>query len=727
MRLTFRNALKFNPDGHPINSTARLLLLDFESCLVDLLSEYVGAIPKAENVDKYLDSYPIADLIPPVAVPFVDPGVDDQEKATIIGSKIPPLELHPIECSVPRGRGRRKIARGRQSGSGSRGAITSLEGVPEDGDGTVGNHIPVYGDDTDQMATPQLRRADSMDSIQSCNSIANENCSNGDDNDNWTPRLLFAPVAISGPIPRPATQGVEAERKAFEKPCLGFKGAMALMSEISKSVFRLKDDLFVIKFTPPLRSKEKSLKKRTVSAQSLCDELDNGLAIPVSNPSPYHLEAKEGDLETEVISSCSNPTEQIKGVYFSEPMSVSDVYSRVSDGAELGVRNAEEGADLKATMEVNAEKTNPDAADAMCVPVDLNLRLMRADDEGMEMSEGGSSTTLTELFVSLTQDQDAPLQSIPLDTSYWAADNPLDPADAYPSNPPLVVISNVSHDQNAGDEVAVASLSDVVSPPVLPPIPPPKRGRRGREPGTGRSSHQKKSKGARGRNRAKADVPVSIISAVSGGVTANQQPATDISVPAAIAIKTKGGKAGAYLRRLGERDQREEGEGDCEEEFSPYCLSLLADLVPDTTDPDHSVKCPFVDSRHTFLEMCQFRHYQFDSLRRAKHSSLMLLYHLHYPNNVNARPTCACCKGAIRDVRWHCDQCADFDVCDSCYQAAESETKLDPVDCNLIPLLSKKDKDGNIKREQVSSSAPAPDARLDKHSHPLTPFRITYI
>ena len=88
------------------------------------------------------------------------------------------------------------------------------------------------------------------------------------------------------------------------------------MSEISKSVFRLKDDLFVIKFTPPLRSKEKSLKKRTVSAQSLCDELDNGLAIPVSNPSPYHLEAKEGDLETEVISSCSNPTEQIKGVYF---------------------------------------------------------------------------------------------------------------------------------------------------------------------------------------------------------------------------------------------------------------------------------------------------------------------------------------------------------------------------------------------------------------------------
>ena len=729
MRLTFRNALKFNPVGHPINSAARLLLLDFESCLVDLLSEYVGAIPKAENIDKYLDSYPIADLIPmpPISAQPVDPVLDNQDKPIIAGSKIPPLELHPVESSVHRGRGRRKIVRGRQSGAEARGAITSLEGVPEDGDGTVGNHIPVYSDDVDQMATPQLCRADSMDSMQSCNSVANENCSIGDDNDNWTPRLLFAPIAISGPIPRPAIQGIEAERKAFEKPCLGFKGAMALMSEISKSVFRLKDDLFVIKFTPPLRSKDKSLKKRTVSAQSLCDEFDDGSGILVSDPSPYHLGTKDGMLDTEVITSCSSLTEKVKGDFFSEPMSVSETYSEVVIAAESGVRDVKEGVDLVATMELNAENSDPDAAVAINISVELNVSIMRAEDEGMEMSEGDGSTTLTESFVSLIQDRSVPLQSIPLDDSYWAADKPLDPVDAYLSPPPLTVVSNVSYTQNGDDKIAVAPLPGVVPPFVPPPILPPKRGRRGREAGTGRSSHQKKSRGARGRNRAKANVPVSIISAVSGSIAAAQLPATDISVAAAIAIKTKGGKAGAYLRRLGERDQREEGEVDCEEEFSPYCLSLLADLVPDTTDPDPPVKCPFVDSRHTFLEMCQFRHYQFDSLRRAKHSSLMLLYHLHYPNNVNARPTCACCKGAIRDVRWHCDQCADFDVCDSCYQAAESEIKLDPVDCNLIPLLPKKDKDGNFKREQATSSAPAPVARLDKHSHPLTPFRITYI
>lgn len=71
--------------------------------------------------------------------------------------------------------------------------------------------------------------------------------------------------------------------------------------------------------------------------------------------------------------------------------------------------------------------------------------------------------------------------------------------------------------------------------------------------------------------------------------------------------------------------------------------------------------------------MCQYRHYQFDTLRRAKHSSLMLLYHLHFPNAVNTRPLCSMCNGCMRDVRWHCDTCIDFDICDSCYHEGIDE------------------------------------------------------
>ena len=118
-----------------------------------------------------------------------------------------------------------------------------------------------------------------------------------------------------------------------------------------------------------------------------------------------------------------------------------------------------------------------------------------------------------------------------------------------------------------------------------------------------------------------------------------------------------------------------------------YLQDGRADASGEIRDPDAGLRlsCPLLDSRHTFLEMCQFWHYQFDSLRRAKHSTVMLLYHLHVPRAESLGISCAACAREIRRVRWHCATCVDFNICRAC------------------------------ERERGAA-----------HRHALTPFRITF-
>lgn len=52
----------------------------------------------------------------------------------------------------------------------------------------------------------------------------------------------------------------------------------------------------------------------------------------------------------------------------------------------------------------------------------------------------------------------------------------------------------------------------------------------------------------------------------------------------------------------------------------------------------------FFDTRQAFLSLCQGNHYQFDTLRRAKHSSMMVVYHLHNPSAPAFASTCNTCR-----------------------------------------------------------------------------------
>ncbi|TDH73274.1 hypothetical protein CCR75_008140 [Bremia lactucae] len=103
--------------------------------------------------------------------------------------------------------------------------------------------------------------------------------------------------------------------------------------------------------------------------------------------------------------------------------------------------------------------------------------------------------------------------------------------------------------------------------------------------------------------------------------------------------------------------------------------------LPDRcTDPDEINDSEFFDTRQAFLSLCQGNHYQFDELRRAKHSSMMALYHLGNPNpNAYVYECNACTRDIVAGNRWHCHSCPDFDVCDACYAKEKHEHPLEMV------------------------------------------------
>ncbi|XP_042497833.1 histone acetyltransferase HAC1-like isoform X2 [Macadamia integrifolia] len=95
----------------------------------------------------------------------------------------------------------------------------------------------------------------------------------------------------------------------------------------------------------------------------------------------------------------------------------------------------------------------------------------------------------------------------------------------------------------------------------------------------------------------------------------------------------------------------------------------VTDVPSETKDKDEILESEFFDTRQAFLSLCQGNHYQYDTLRRAKHSSMMVLYHLHNPTAPAFVTTCNICHHDIEAGQgWRCEICPDYDVCNACYQ-----------------------------------------------------------
>lgn len=89
--------------------------------------------------------------------------------------------------------------------------------------------------------------------------------------------------------------------------------------------------------------------------------------------------------------------------------------------------------------------------------------------------------------------------------------------------------------------------------------------------------------------------------------------------------------------------------------------------LPPTSDPDQPIHSELMDSRDAFLQMARERHLEFSSLRRAKYSTMVLLYEIHMELRQSFMYNCNVC-GAQIETRWHCNDCEEYDLCSRCYK-----------------------------------------------------------
>jgi len=92
-------------------------------------------------------------------------------------------------------------------------------------------------------------------------------------------------------------------------------------------------------------------------------------------------------------------------------------------------------------------------------------------------------------------------------------------------------------------------------------------------------------------------------------------------------------------------------------------------LIKIVDDDAEDMQCEILDNRQAFLNLCRGNHYQFDEPRRAKHTSMMVLWHLHNRDAAKFVQMCfSCSREILTGVRYNCPICNDYDLCSDCYK-----------------------------------------------------------
>ncbi|KAM7516624.1 hypothetical protein LguiA_006207 [Lonicera macranthoides] len=134
-------------------------------------------------------------------------------------------------------------------------------------------------------------------------------------------------------------------------------------------------------------------------------------------------------------------------------------------------------------------------------------------------------------------------------------------------------------------------------------------------------------------------------------------------------------------------------------EKHPLVQVLVNDIPLDTEDKDVTLENEFFDDRNTFLSFCQENHYQFDTLRHAKHSSMMILDQLHKNTKLTGGPTSSVChKDVTAEDRLRCEVREILSVLKHTFQCnpTESNPCVYPK-CRKIRLLFRHTSQCNVR------------------------------
>ncbi|ESN92560.1 hypothetical protein HELRODRAFT_95876, partial [Helobdella robusta] len=143
------------------------------------------------------------------------------------------------------------------------------------------------------------------------------------------------------------------------------------------------------------------------------------------------------------------------------------------------------------------------------------------------------------------------------------------------------------------------------------------------------------------------------------------------------------------------------------EGFFVIRLQPINNCPVEIRDVDPLMNCDLMDGRDAFLTLARDKHYEFSSLRRAKYSSMGLLYELHNQARDGFIYSCNDCKANV-ETRYHCSVCDDYDLCVSCYKKSDHPHKqqMTRLGLDLDGDSSNDASNNNLASDQQNSKGP---------------------